>query len=184
MLRYLVLLFAALSFSAPVQASSLQQDIDAIGANVIFMRHALAPGTGDPARFDLSDCSTQRNLDQRGRQQARDLGDYFRNHNVQPTAILSSGWCRCYQTAELLELGDYDIHPGLHSFYGGHVDRTQTLAALQERFDSLDSEELILMVTHQVVITAATGVFPASGEMVLLNTQTGQAQRVHPVPAR
>ena len=76
----------------------------AIDANVIFMRHALAPGFGDPEDFNVADCSTQRNLNEEGRAQALSIGKAMRNSGLQFKEILSSQWCRCTQTTELLNL--------------------------------------------------------------------------------
>ena len=84
--------------------------LDRPGAFAI-MRHALAPGTGDPAGFTLEDCSTQRNLDDRGRAQALAIGAAFRARGVQFDAVLSSQWCRCQETASLLELGEVTPAP-------------------------------------------------------------------------
>lgn len=181
MLKRFLTILALLIAPQLAYSGELQDKIDSIDANVIFMRHALAPGIGDPSRFDMDDCSTQRNLDDRGRQQARDLGLYFKDQGVQPTQILSSGWCRCYQTADLLALGDYAIHPGLHSFFDGHVGRRKTLQSLRGLMAELDAQELVLMVTHQVVMTAMTDEFPASGGLILYNSETGQSVKFEPI---
>ena len=71
---------------------------------VVLLRHAIAPGTGDPANFQLNDCSTQRNLSEAGRQQAREIGEAFRDRNIPVTKVLSSQWCRCLETAELMDI--------------------------------------------------------------------------------
>ena len=135
---------------------------------VIFMRHALAPGTGDPSHFQLGDCATQRNLNDAGRLQARSIGASLRTAGVSPVAIYSSQWCRCWQTAELLGLGAYSTHPGLNSFFQGIVDRKHTLDLLDELMTDLDTSiGPYIFVTHQVVISAVTGFYPASGAMVV-----------------
>ena len=148
---------------------------------VIFMRHALAPGFGDPQDFRIDDCSSQRNLNSAGREQARDLGARLLAAGVLPVAIYSSQWCRCWQTAELLALGDYQQHPGLNSFFQNIVDREQTLARLAELLAALDSASgPYLMVTHQVVISAVTGISPASGGMVVYDLSSKTAKRYSP----
>lgn len=157
----------------PVRAALAQT-----GANVVFMRHALAPGYGDPDNFQIEDCNTQRNLDAAGRRQAEAIGRYFREHQITFTAILSSRWCRCTQTAELLNYGSWSEFDGLNSFFQGHVDRQETLALLRDKLDSLSSDDMVLMVTHQVVISAITDISPPSGGLVVYNTSTQNAKPV------
>ena len=157
----------------PVRAALAQT-----GANVVFMRHALAPGYGDPDNFQIEDCNTQRNLDEAGRRQAEAIGRYFREHQITFTAILSSRWCRCTQTAELLNYGNWSEFDGLNSFFQGHVDRQETLALLKDKLDSLSSDDMVLMVTHQVVISAITDISPPSGGLVVYNTSTQNAKPV------
>ena len=157
----------------PVRAALAQT-----GANVVFMRHALAPGYGDPDNFQIEDCNTQRNLDAAGRRQAEAIGRYFREHQITFTAILSSRWCRCTQTAEQLNYGSWSEFDGLNSFFQGHVDRQETLALLKDKLDSLSSDDLVLLVTHQVVISAITDISPPSGGLVVYNTSTQNAKPV------
>ena len=157
----------------PVRAALAQT-----GANVVFMRHALAPGYGDPDNFQIEDCNTQRNLDEDGRRQAEAIGRYFREHQITFTTILSSRWCRCTQTAELLSYGSWSEFDGLNSFFQGHVDKQETLALLKDKLGSLSSDDMVLMVTHQVVISAITDISPPSGGLVVYNTSTQNAKPV------
>ena len=133
------------------------------GQNIILMRHALAPGTGDSAHFTADDCRTQRNLNEVGIAQAKEIGARLRAQGLVPTRILSSVWCRCQDTAKYLGLGPYEVHEGLSSFYDGHVDRDETMALLRAELATIGDDELVLFVTHQVVISALTGVFVKSG---------------------
>ena len=177
----LVAILLAVPASLPVtaaQAEPLAEAIDRIGGNVLFLRHALAPGFGDPARFDIDDCATQRNLNDVGREQARAIGAYMTRHRITPDAILSSWWCRCQDTAREMAIGPFSTHDGLNSFFDGHVDRGRTLAALRAHMDTIGSDRLELMVTHQVVISAITGIAPRSGGMVVYNSRTGEAVSV------
>ena len=162
----------------PAQAEPLGEAIDRIGGNVLFLRHALAPGFGDPDRFDVDDCTTQRNLNDAGREQARAIGAYMARHGITPDTILSSQWCRCKDTATEMAIGHFSTHPGLNSFFNGHVDRDQTLAALREHMARTGPDRLELMVTHQVVISAITGISPRSGGMVVYNSRSGEAVSV------
>ena len=133
------------------------------GQNIILMRHAFAPGTGDPAHFQVDDCRTQRNLNEVGIAQAKEIGKRLRVQGLVPTRILSSPWCRCQDTAKYLGLGPYEVHEGLSSFYDGHVDRDETMAAIRAELATIGEDELVLFVTHQVVISALTGIFVKSG---------------------
>ena len=159
-------------------ANTLKHERESIHANIVFMRHALAPGFGDPARFDITDCNSQRNLDAAGRRQARQAGAALARSGIEIYQILSSRWCRCTETAALLELGAFTTFDGLNSFYGGHVDREETLFLLRQKLDSMDGAQVVLMVTHQVVISAITGISPPSGGLVFYNSKTHQSKQV------
>lgn len=139
------------------------------GGQLLMIRHAQAPGTGDPADFKIGDCSTQRNLDEGGRNQARALGDWFRSHGISSARIYSSQWCRCLETAELLGLGPVTELPALNSFYERAADRDPNLNSLRKFIAGQASEgKLIILVTHQVTISAITNEYVSSGEGVLL----------------
>ena len=71
------------------------------GGKLIFIRHAYAPGSGDPKNFNLNDCSTQRNLNNSGREQSKKIGILFSKNNIKIRDIFSSEWCRCKETADL-----------------------------------------------------------------------------------
>ena len=148
-----------------------------ISANVIFLRHALAPGVGDPENFIKEDCSTQRNLNDKGRLQARLIGNYLRSTNLKFSQILTSEWCRCIDTAKELNLGQWTTFPGLNSFFQVYEKKDQVMNKLQKKLDSLGYSDLALFVTHQVVISEQTGIVPRSGEMVLYNSITKQKAR-------
>lgn len=148
----------AMAVQAPAQAGPLSDTIDLIDANVLFLRHALAPGFGDPSAFRIDDCATQRNLDEAGRRQSRKLGAYLNGEGIGFDEILSSRWCRCVDTAAEMDIGNFTIFDGLNSFFDGHVDRNATLALLAEKLATLPEDGLVLMVTHQVVISAITGI--------------------------
>ena len=148
-----------------------------ISANVIFLRHALAPGVGDPENFIKEDCSTQRNLNNKGRLQARLIGNYLRSTNLKFSQILTSEWCRCIDTAKELNLGQWTTFSGLNSFFQEYEKKDQVMNKLQKKLDSLGYSDLALFVTHQVVISEQTGIVPRSGEMVLYNSITKQKAR-------
>ena len=149
-----------------------------ISANIIFLRHALAPGVGDPIAFIKEDCSTQRNLNNEGRLQARLIGDYLRQSNIRFSEILTSEWCRCIDTAKELDIGKWKTFSGLNSFFQGHEKKHLVVNKLWKKIKSLKSSDFVLFVTHQVVITEITGEVPRSGEMVLYNSITKKKSRL------
>ena len=148
-----------------------------ISANVIFLRHALAPGVGDPENFIKEDCSTQRNLNNKGRLQARLIGNYLRSTNLKFSQILTSEWCRCIDTAKELNLGQWTTFSGLNSFFQEYEKKDQVMNKLQKKLDSLGYSDLALFVTHQVVISEQTGIVPRSGEMGLYKSISKQKAR-------
>lgn len=146
-------------------------DIDRLtsGGHILLIRHALAPGNGDPPNFKLGDCTTQRNLDDSGRIQARSIGQWLRAKGVTSAQLYSSQWCRCIETAELMDLGPVQELTALNSFYERTRDREPNLKALNEFISQQPVKgELIIMVTHFVTITAIAGAGVSSGEGVLL----------------
>ena len=157
--------------------SEIESIKKSISANTIFIRHALAPGFGDPPDFTKEDCSTQRNLNNKGRLQARFIGSYLKASEIKFSKILTSEWCRCIDTIKELNLGKWETFSGLNSFFQGHEKKVQVMNALQKKLDSLDNSDLVLFVTHQVVIMEQTGVAPSSGEMVLYNSITKEKAR-------
>ena len=135
---------------------------------VAIMRHALAPGFSDSASFDLDDCATQRNLDARGRAQAREIGAAIRAAGVSVDRVLTSQWCRCRDTARLLGLGPVEELPALNSFFRDRSRAGAQTAELRKFLLDLPRGETVVLVTHYVNIQALTGRGTASGEVLLL----------------
>ena len=133
------------------------------------MRHAqTVPGTGDPPEFRLDDCATQRNLGEQGREQARRIGARLRAERVPFDRVLTSGWCRCRETAELLDLGPVERLPPLDSFFEDRSQRERHRAGMLDFIAAWQGPGNAMLVTHQVNVTAVSGVFPASGELVVM----------------
>ena len=131
---------------------------------VLMLRHAEAPGVGDPPGFRLDDCDTQRNLDDSGRQQARALGSRLANAGVTAARVYSSQWCRCLETARLLQLGTVTGLPALNSFFERPQERAATIAALRSFLASLPADgPPVVLVTHQFTINAFTSAGTPSG---------------------
>lgn len=142
------------------------------GGAIALMRHALAPGTGDPAGFRIDDCATQRNLDAAGRDQARRVGKELRARSIQFDRVWTSQWCRCRETAVLLDLGAVTEKAFLNSFFAGRGDRAGQTRALREALAELPRSDRSMVVTHQVNISALTGGPVRSGEIVVVRRDT------------
>ncbi len=164
---------AALSPSAALaQASSAPAALRALaaGETVALIRHATAPGTGDPPSFRLGDCSTQRNLSEAGRRQAAEMGRRLRDAGVLVTEVHSSRWCRALDTAKLA-FPEVPITPdaALDSFFDERGNRErQTEQARTLAASWRGRQGTLALITHQVNITALTDVFPAEGEIIVL----------------
>jgi len=180
----LILLFSTLLMGQPAGTANANPSdgVNGDGQNpvtpqhIILMRHALAPGTGDPGNFSLRDCSTQRNLSQQGRNQAVTIGNRLRSMGVAAAQVFSSQWCRCLETAELLDLGKVEELALLNSFFNTMGKREPQTNALQNWLSERSMRDIQLatvLVTHQVNITALTGIFPASGEMLMAKVLEG-----------
>lgn len=143
------------------------------GACFVLLRHATAPGTGDPPDFRLGDCSTQRNLSADGRDQALRIGDLFRANGIPQASIFSSQWCRCLETAALLRLGPVTEQPLLNSFFGRMQGGREQTDALRAWLASRRPETPSVLVTHQVNVTGLTSIIPASGDLVFTAFDAG-----------
>lgn len=164
--RTLPLLLASRMTPARAQAPEDILRLLRLPGSAGLLRHARAPGTGDPPGFRLGDCATQRNLDAAGREQARGIGARLREAGV-GARVFSSAWCRTRETAELLGLGPVETLPALNSFFGDGGEGPEQTAAVR-RFLRSHGQEPLILVTHQVNVTALTGVFPGDGEMVVM----------------
>lgn len=138
------------------------------GGHVALMRHALAPGIGDPAGFVLGDCATQRNLSEAGREQARRIGERFRERGIEVGEVRSSRWCRCRETARLLGLGDVIPTPALDSFFRDRSTAERQTDATRALIRGWSGEGALVLVTHQVNITALVGGGVGSGEIIVV----------------
>jgi len=135
----------------------------------VLMRHALAPGTGDPPNFELEDCSTQRNLSEEGRVQAKRTGEAFQQRDIEVDQVLSSQWCRCLDTAKLMDLGPVKPFPPLNSFFRDRSTQSEQTAAVRQFMQKQEETPgVTVMVTHFVNISALSGSGISSGEMVVM----------------
>jgi phosphohistidine phosphatase SixA len=140
-------------------------------AQVVLFRHGNAPGVGDPGDFKLGDCRTQRNLDETGRQQARQIGRAFVSRGVSVGAVWASPWCRTRETADLAFPGRTEIKAPFASFFEDRASEARFTREAQALMQSWKGPGLLVVLTHQVNITALTGIFPASAEGVMLGRE-------------
>lgn len=174
---------------AMVSAAATAQDLSRLaeGRQILMIRHAYAPGTGDPSNFRIGDCSTQRNLNDDGRAQAERLGAHLRAQGIDNARVLTSQWCRCSETAELLKIGNVEEFTGLNSFYTMPAKRGEWLEELRDHIALLGqrTDEPVIMVTHAVTISAIAGTGVRSGEAVLLDLNgTGEPDFVERLTVR
>lgn len=148
------------------------------GSAFVMMRHALAPGTGDPEHFSINDCDTQRNLSETGRQQARDTGELFKVNGIYEAEVWSSAWCRCRETAKLLALDEVQYLEPLNSFFGRQDQRQPQTDALKDWLQDRTRDKPLVLVTHQVNISALTGIYPRSGELIFVELRENGEVRV------
>ena len=138
------------------------------GGKIIFIRHALAPGNGDPENFDLNDCSTQRNLNQRGIEQSKFIGNIFNKNQIKIENVYSSEWCRCIDTAKFA-FNNYETFSALNSFYDIRFEANEErqITQLKEFINQWNGKENIIFVTHFVVISSMLNIGTSSGEIVI-----------------
>ena len=168
----------AVCISAPPATASqgVWEDLREGRGMVILYRHALAPGGGDPSDFDVDDCSTQRNLSDAGRRQARDMGDALRRNKVKVRRVFSSPWCRSRDTAELLELGPVRTMMRFGSTFTAPSAVTQRRESLAMRTIARQSDRsgVVIVSSHQANIVDLTGIAPTSGEGIVVRFEAGK----------
>ena len=168
-----VLLLAVLATASPSPAGADERlwSLVKSGGQAIFVRHAVTtPGVGDPPNMRLSDCRTQRNLADEGREHARRLGEAFRARAIPVDRILSSPWCRCLETARLA-FGPPETWAPLGNLFGRPENRAEQVEALRALAGERRSGGNVVLVTHGSTIAALTGINPATAEIVVLTPQ-------------
>lgn len=145
------------------------------GAIVLF-RHASAPGIGDPDGFKLGDCSTQRNLDDRGRAEAHAIGEAFRQRGIFVGRVLSSQWCRAQDTANLAFPGQAEDSPAFNSFFDSRDAESTATASALGVLGGWSGPGAMVVVTHQVNIASLTGLSPRPGEGVVISVRDGRVE--------
>ena len=166
MKKILILFFILFAFDSNAEntvVSLLKEE-----GKIIFIRHSIAPGGGDPENFSLKDCSTQRNLSKKGIEQSKQIGEFFKKNKVIISKVLSSQWCRCKDTA-FHAFGKYEEFFALNStfqikFSGNSKKQAEALKSFVKKWDGKGN---IIFVTHYVIILKHTNYAPSSGELVI-----------------
>ncbi len=168
-MKKLILIFSVLLFQLNYSFAN-DKVIETLkeGDKLIFIRHALAPGNGDPENFELQNCSTQRNLNEIGIQQSKKIGLIFKKNEIKIDNIYSSEWCRCKDTAKHA-FDEFETFDALNSFYDIRfaANEDKQIKDFYEFIDSIDSKNNIVFVTHYVVIGAILNIGTSSGEIVV-----------------
>ena len=139
------------------------------GDKIILIRHALAPGGGDPPGFKIDDCKTQRNLDKVGIEQSKVIGKLFKKNKIPVDKVLSSQWCRCKDTAKYA-FNNYFEFPALNSTFQSSFAKNEPkqLKQLQTFVNNWDGDGgNLVLITHYSIITAITNAVPSSGEIII-----------------
>tara|TARA_B100001250_G_scaffold10653_1_gene9253 strand:- start:322 stop:873 length:552 start_codon:yes stop_codon:yes gene_type:complete len=138
------------------------------GKKLIFIRHAIAPGNGDPNNFNIKDCSTQRNLNKNGIKQSKKIGLFFKKNKIKIDKILSSEWCRCIDTAKYA-FENFETFDALNSFYDEKfaANETRQINDLKKYIKNWDSDKNLVFVTHYVVISSILNTGSSSGEIII-----------------
>ena len=163
---FIIFISLASSVKADFNKELLNQLED--GGKLIFIRHAYAPGSGDPNNFNLNDCSTQRNLNDEGRKQAEYIGEFFRNKKIKIDKVLSSEWCRCKETAKIA-FKNFSTNSFLNSFYSSKFakNKDKQINSLKDYIIKFKSDKNLILVTHYVLISEVLNYGPSSGEIVV-----------------
>ena len=167
-LKLVVVVVSMLSLVGIARADLLSDLTD--GRHVMMIRHADAPGVGDPAGYKLDQCATQRNLGEYGRRQSVAIGQWLADRKVQSAKMFSSAWCRCMDTATLMNKGPVRVEPALGSFFDDMSQRDAQNRALQSLIASnlkAYPKQPLIYVTHHVNIEAFTGQAIGVGDIVV-----------------
>ena len=150
-----------------ISANDLQNTFSDDG-KIIFIRHAYAPGGGDPDGFDISNCASQRNLNSEGIAQSKRIGKFFKENNIEIDKVLSSEWCRCKETAKYA-FNNYETKSFLNSFFSQKFahNKDKQVNELKDYIINWEGKKNLILVTHYVVISEILNLSTSSGEIVI-----------------
>ena len=142
------------------------------GGKIVIIRHAYAPGSGDPDNFLIEDCFTQRNLDEKGITQSKVIGNFFKKNKIPIDDVLSSEWCRCKDTA-FYAFKNFETKSFLNSFYDikFQKNKDRQIRELKDYIERWKGKKNLILITHYVVISELLNVNPNSGEMIIFDKE-------------
>ena len=165
-----ILVLISICIISSVKADSKHNIISELkkGGKLIFIRHAYAPGGGDPENFDIDNCATQRNLNDSGRMQSNKIGDFFKKNNIPLGKVFSSEWCRCKDTASIA-FKKFETKSFLNSFFSEQFakNKKNQINDFHKFIDEWDKNQNLIFITHYVVISEILNYAPSSGEIVV-----------------
>ena len=167
--KILIIIFISLlnlnssAFSSEKILKSLKE-----GKKLVFTRHAIAPGNGDPSNFEIDNCSTQRNLDKNGIEQSKKIGFFFKENQIKIDKVLSSEWCRCKDTAQYA-FKNFETFDALNSFYDERfsANEAKQIKDFKNYINNWNSDKNLVLVTHYVVISSILNIGSSSGEIII-----------------
>ena len=169
-MKFIKLFIIFICLTPLVKADSKKNIINELknSGKLIFIRHAYAPGSGDPSNFDISDCTTQRNLSNLGKIQSKEIGNFFSKNNILIDKVYSSEWCRCKETATIA-FSNYEIKKSLNSFFGEKFTKNKDyqVVNLKKFIKNWDGKKNLVFITHYVVISEILNYGASSGEIVI-----------------
>jgi len=168
LIKIIIFLFISINTPLVVNSKDDLQNLLSEGGKLIFIRHAYAPGSGDPDNFDLFNCASQRNLNEEGVDQAKIINKFFSKKNMDNNLVLSSEWCRCKQTAEYA-FKNYETKNFLNSFFSQKFahNKVKQIKELKEFIKKWNGKGNLIFVTHYVVISEVLNLSVSSGEIVI-----------------
>ncbi|PYM18817.1 MAG: histidine phosphatase family protein [Candidatus Rokuibacteriota bacterium] len=166
-MRWLAALSLCASVVSPAVAEEPIWDALRLPGTVVLLRHSYAPGGFDPPGARLDDCSTQRNLDESGRAQARRLGEAFKKRDLAVGVVLSSPRCRCLDTARLA-FGTAEAWLPLQGALRDTELRQRQIIEIKKRIAEHTDGPPLVLVTHGSVVSDVTGLDLRMGAFVVL----------------
>ena len=173
------IIFLLIIFSTPIYSEEKLIDSLKKGNKLIFIRHAYAPGNGDPVNFKLNDCSTQRNLNDDGIKQSKKIGKFFLKNEIKIDKVLSSEWCRCKDTAKFA-FKEYIVFDALNSFYDPRFRKNKStqIKKLKDYIINWNGQKNLVLITHFVVISEVLNTASDSGEIIISDKEFNIIARI------
>ena len=168
LIKFFLLILLSFNISLKANSNDKAQILLKEGGKLIFIRHAIAPGGGDPVDFDILRCETQRNLSKEGIAQSKNIGKFFSENNIQIDKVLSSEWCRCKQTAKYA-FNKYETRSFLNSFFSARFssNKNKQIYDLKKYINEWNGDNNLVLVTHYVTIQEVLNVTSSSGELII-----------------